>query len=238
MKYYTQIITATAAIFDNRVNFLEEYSNIPIIGTIPFACREALSLKMKRNNLNNKMTRIRHIGVIATEGTVTSGAYSRALTAFASADGRPVLVTEMPCPMFMHIAESGVIMTPENIELASKYLFPVQLKTKPKTHKKCNTLQFPIDTIIYGCTHYPVLSELLEDLVFKTFQRPDVKFVDPANAMMNDIKKAVFVGNNEDLMNVKGNTRFCVNSLVDRFGKSASRILKMDVREQVELVKL
>lgn len=83
-------------------------------------------------------TRAGRIGVICTQATATSRSYSDALAA------SPVTVTTVACPRFVELVESGVTSGPEVIDLAAQYLQPLQ--------------EADIDTLILGCTHYPLLS--------------------------------------------------------------------------------
>jgi len=83
-------------------------------------------------------TRTGRIGVICTQATATSRAYNDALAA------SPVQVTTAVCPRFVELVEAGVTSGPEVIELAEQYLAPLKRAS--------------IDTLILGCTHYPLLS--------------------------------------------------------------------------------
>ncbi len=78
------------------------------------------------------------IGVIATQGTVTSGAYPRALAGAGAA-----AVTTQACPAFVPLVERGIADGPEVERAVADYLAPLQAAG--------------IDTLIFGCTHYPFL---------------------------------------------------------------------------------
>ena len=97
------------------------------------------------------------VGVLATEGTVRSGAYTRALHA-----SRPdVRVIEIACPQFVPLVESGQERTPDARAAACEYLSPI--------------LESGADTVILGCTHYPFLLPVLQSAA------PEVRFIDPAH---------------------------------------------------------
>jgi glutamate racemase len=99
----------------------------------------------------------RRIGVIATPATAASNAYRRAILEMDPA----VAVWQVGCPAFVPLIEQGRIDDPYTCEVAREYLAPL--------------LQQQIDTLIYGCTHYPLLGPLLRSIV------PDsVRLVDPA----------------------------------------------------------
>jgi glutamate racemase len=99
------------------------------------------------------------VGVLATSATVASGAYSRAIRANHPA----AKVVEVACPAFVPLIEAGQLDGPEIEESAIEYLKPL--------------LQSGVDTVVLGCTHYPLLAPLLERLLPK-----DVRLVDPAEA--------------------------------------------------------
>jgi len=86
-------------------------------------------------------TRTGRVGVICTQGTAKSRAYNDALAAAS------VKVTTAACPRFVELVEAGVTSGPEVIALAEQYLAPL---------KKAQ-----VDTLILGCTHYPLLSGVI-----------------------------------------------------------------------------
>jgi glutamate racemase len=99
------------------------------------------------------------VGVLATPATAASGAYGRALRAV-----RPhTKVVEMGCPAFVPLIERGDLTDPQLREAAHTYLKPL--------------LAADVDTVVLGCTHYPLLEDLLRELL------PEhVVLVDPAEA--------------------------------------------------------
>lgn len=111
-------------------------------------------------------TRSGAIGLIATAGTVNSGAYQNAIAALKK-DAR---VFAQACPLFVPLIEGGFIEAEETKRVAKDYLKPL-LKEK-------------IDTLILGCTHYPHLSRVLREKA-----GPDVAFVDPAEEAVSDAKR-------------------------------------------------
>lgn len=108
-----------------------ERYDLPVVEVILPAVRRAVAA-----------TRNGRIGVIGTTATVTSGAYE---DAFAAASG--VQVTSVACPQFAEFVERGVTGGPELRGLAESYLRPLSATG--------------IDTLVLGCTHYPLLTGLL-----------------------------------------------------------------------------
>ncbi|HKK01094.1 MAG TPA: glutamate racemase [Desulfuromonadales bacterium] len=114
---------------------LEERFSLPVVGVIaPGASRAAA------------VTRQLRVGVIGTEGTVKSGAYTRAIQGFNPA----ISVVSAPCPLFVPLAEEGWVGHPVTRLTAREYLTPL--------------LTQGIDTLVLGCTHYPLLKETLREV--------------------------------------------------------------------------
>jgi len=117
----------------------------PVLGVI-LAGAEAAALR----------TRNRKVGVLATEGTVQSGAYTRALHAIDP----DLTVVEVACPRFVPLIEAGEEGSPEARRAARGYLAPL--------------VALGADTVVLGCTHYPFLLPILCDL------QPRLSYIDPA----------------------------------------------------------
>lgn len=103
-----------------------------------------------------KASRNGRVGVIATTRTIDSGAYAKALHQLDSA----LNVQQVACPEFVPLVESGKLDTPQALAIVQKYVS--QFKD--------------IDTLIYGCTHYPALEAILS----KIYPGKSVSFIDPA----------------------------------------------------------
>jgi glutamate racemase len=129
------------------------YPDLPILGTIEAGARTALS-------------RPGPIGVLATEATVRSRAFTQAIQ---SMDSRRT-VFEQGCPRFVPLVESGRANAPDAIEAAREYLAPL--------------LEAGVGTIILGCTHFPFLLPALYDALAGVPNRP--VFVDPAEEAVRE----------------------------------------------------
>lgn len=114
------------------------------------------------------------IGVIATAATVKSRAYSKAIQEYSALDPRrfpqPVQCWEQACPEFVPLIEAGQLDGPELRQAAERYLQPL--------------LQQGIDTLVYGCTHYPLLDPLLKSLLPSSVRR-----VDPGVALVGSLAR-------------------------------------------------
>jgi glutamate racemase len=138
--------TASALALPNLQSDLD--LKIPTWGVIEPGARKAAAVSRGR------------IGVIATEATVRSDAYPRALRAL-----RPDLeILSQPCPLFVPLVEEGWHDDPVTEEVARRYLRPL--------------LDAGVDTLVLGCTHYPLLVPVLRRVA-----GPDVTLIDSAEAV-------------------------------------------------------
>jgi glutamate racemase len=107
------------------------------------------------------------VGVIGTAGTIRSGAYQ---DAFAAA--RDVQVTAVACPRFVDFVERGVTSGRQVLGLAQAYLEPLQ--------------QADVDTVVLGCTHYPLLTGVLQIVM-----GPAVTLVSSAEETAKDVVRVL-----------------------------------------------
>jgi glutamate racemase len=148
LQYHVKAIVAACNTSSSvSLPILRERFGIPIIGVVEPGARAAL-----------QATRNGRVGVIATAATVYSGAYPRAISQFG---GQQVQVFSSACPGFVELVEKGETDSAEARELAGRYLAPLR--------------QAGIDTLVFGCTHYPLLSGVISEIL-----GPDVALVDPA----------------------------------------------------------
>lgn len=108
-----------------------ERYDVPVVEVVHPAVRRAVAA-----------TRSGRVGVIGTSATVTSGAYDDAFMAAPHIE-----VTSAACPRFVEFVESGITSGPELIAAAEEYLAPMK--------------QADVDTLVLGCTHYPLLTGVL-----------------------------------------------------------------------------
>ncbi|MFA6553510.1 MAG: glutamate racemase [Patescibacteria group bacterium] len=108
------------------------------------------------------------IGVIGTRATITSNIYVKKIS---SADPGLTVIGQA-CPLFVPLAEEGWLDTPETLMIAKHYLQPV--------------LNQHVDTLILGCTHYPLLKNLIRGIV-----GPLITLVDPAELVVAALKQYI-----------------------------------------------
>ena len=135
-KNVKAIIVACNTASSIAIPDLRKIFDIPIIGMIEPGSR--MALKKSRNN---------KIGVIGTRATVNNLAYSSEIKKMN--DNAEVF--EKPCPLFVPLAEEGWINHQATIEIAEEYLRELR--------------SLGIDTLVLGCTHYPILSEVIQNVI-------------------------------------------------------------------------
>ena len=147
------------------------------------------------------------IGVIGTRATIASGIYEKKIV-----ERRPhARVYSIACPLLVPLVEEGWINKPETAMIIRKYLHP--LKTKP------------IDALILGCTHYPILKKTIERKIRKT-----VRAIDSATVVAQSVKQHIESHpNTAAMLSTGGETRFFVSDVTDQFKKTAQLILNRNI---------
>lgn len=134
------------------LDVLKKKTPVPVLGVIEPGAAAAL-----------RRTRSGRIGVIGTHGTIMSGSYEKALRRRAPKNLRLKIFTAA-CPLFVPLAEEGVTSGPIAEGVVRKYLKPM--------------MEQRVDTLLLGCTHYPVLAGVIHRVM-----GPRVEVVDSATAV-------------------------------------------------------
>jgi glutamate racemase len=111
-----------------------------------------------------RVTRTGHVGVIGTKGAIASGVYQQKLAAAG------LRVWAQACPMFVHLVEEGLADSDEAEVLARHYLAGMP----------------GIDTLILGCTHYPVLAPVIQKVA-----GPDITLVSSAEVTAEVVSRTL-----------------------------------------------
>ncbi len=139
----------------NSLKEVIESFNIPVFGVVFPGAKEAA-----------KVSKNKKIGIIATSGTIKSSAYEKAIK-----EENPSLeVFSKACPLFVPLAEEGWGKEEITRLTAEKYL--------------AELIEKGIDTMVMGCTHYPLLRECIKEVAGE-----EVTLVDPAYETAMDVKK-------------------------------------------------
>lgn len=140
------IVVACNTATAHALPMLRAYVALPVIGVVEPGARAAM-----------RTTRSGVVGVIGTAGTIASGAYERAIHAIEPA----ARVVARACPLFVPLVEEGWIDREATRLIAREYLEPLA--------------EAQVDTIVLGCTHYPLLAPMLAELT-----EPGVLLIDSA----------------------------------------------------------
>ncbi|AGB40470.1 glutamate racemase [Halobacteroides halobius DSM 5150] len=184
--------TATAAGLElARDNF-----SLPIIGPIDAGVEKAIA-----------GTKNKKIGVIATEGTVDSGAYQEAIKQANS----EVEVFVQACPKFVPLVEAGELYSQQVREIAQDYLAPLQ--------------EEEVDTLLLGCTHFPYLSKIIKEIMGQ-----EVTLIYPGQSIALKAREILV---DKDLMvsSSSGEAKFYVSDLdklSKKFVKIGAKFLNFD----------
>ncbi len=176
---------------------LQRVSPVPVEGVIEPGARAAVGA-----------TKTGRIGIIGTAGTVASGAYERAIK---DADGK-VVVTSRACPLFVPLVEEGWLDHPATRLIAQEYLAPLE------SHH--------IDTLVLGCTHYPLLKPLLADVL-----GPAVALIDSAEQTAAAVGRELAASTLRAPAAQEGHVHFVVSDDPQRFVKVGRRFLGERVKD-------
>jgi glutamate racemase len=130
------IVIACNTATAHALGVLRDELDMPVIGVVEPGARAAVAATTQG-----------HIGVIGTVGTIKSGAYERAIRAIDP----DVMITARACPLFVPLVEEGWTDHDATRLVAREYLEPL--------------LAAEIDTLVLGCTHYPLLKPLLREVL-------------------------------------------------------------------------
>ena len=161
-------------------------------------------------------TRNGFIGVLATESTVKGGAYLRAIHKFAP----QAHVTQAACAVFVALAEEGWVSGDVVEDAARRYIEPLMSHATPP------------DTLVLGCTHFPVLARAIAEVAGE-----DVKLVDSAETTAKAVCERLGENGLASASNARGTTRFLATDSPERFARVGGIFFGEPIAaEEVELV--
>jgi glutamate racemase len=179
---------------------LQSELTVPVVGVIEPGARGAL-----------KKTRNKRIGVIGTEATIQSGAYTEALKRI----DREVEIYSRACPLFVPLVEEGWLDNEVVDCTVESYLAGFK--------------RSGIDTLILGCTHYPLLKKAI-----RRFMGRDVRLVDSAEETAAEVSR-VLKEKSLEKERGKGAASFFVTDVPDRFIKVGRRFMGERVDSAVRI---
>lgn len=200
------IVIACGTVSSIALDDLRAQTDLPIFGVVfPTAKRAA------------QVTKNGRVGIIATPATIRTGAYDRVIRA----ENPNVTLTARSCPLFVPLVENGRTQPGDVVieTVAAEYLAPLKAEG--------------VDTLVLGCTHYPLLKE-----VIRNFMGADVTLIDSGAAVAQQLCGYL---QEQDLAAEEsqvGTCRWYVSDSTENFGSLASRFLGRPVTEPVEQVSL
>jgi glutamate racemase len=174
---------------------LQEILKVPVVGVIAPGARAAV-----------KETRIGHVGVIGTRSTIQSEAYERAIQALSPA----VRVTSQACPLLVPLVEEAWLVDKVTREVLHRYLDPV--------------VDAGIDTLVLGCTHYPLLAPLIQEVC-----GPEVLLVDSAKNCAVAVKQTLLECDLKNLTQEHGKLNVALTDSSNSFLTTAREALQLEI---------
>ncbi len=180
---------------------LRDRLEVPVIGVVEPGARAAL-----------EKTETMKIGVIGTRGTIASGEYQHTLEKLAP----EVQVFSKACPLFVPLAEEGWTEGEIPRRIAAAYLEELQ--------------RHEIDTLVLGCTHYPLLKDTIASVL-----GPGVALVDSAEATSQVVHEVLLSTDSLNSSTSGGTLRFVASDAPERFAEVGRAFLNQEI-ENVEWV--
>ena len=192
------ILVACGTVSTTCLPKLQRENDLPILGVVEPACRRAVEL-----------TRNKRVGLIATAASVRSGAYE---TSVAGMDPS-VEVVAKACPLFVPLVENGRYKPGDVVieTVAREYLEPLKATG--------------IDTLILGCTHYPLLTDVIADVM-----GPGVTLVSAGEESAFELKRLLKADGLRAEETRQGEAEFYVSDQPEDFERIASVFLQEDIR--------
>jgi glutamate racemase len=178
------------------------FPDVPILGVIEAGSRAAARISADGR-----------VGVLATQGTVNTGVYTRVLSRLISGAD----VHEQACPTFVPLIESGRADSAEALEAVAEYTWPLTLGG--------------YRTVILGCTHYPFLADAIGRAL-----GPDATLIDPAEETVLEAQEIL---SNMGILNpphVESVQRYLTTARPDQFASLGGRFIRRSL-DQVEQIR-
>jgi len=190
------VVVACNSSSAHAVHYLRQHFKVPVVGVIEPGAMAAAAMPGKR------------IGIIGTNATVASGAYEKAIHELR----REVEIVSHACPLFVPLVEEGWLDHPATRLVAAEYLAPLR--------------QAQIETLVLGCTHYPLLRSIIEE-----YMGTAVRLVDSAAALAAEVKRLLAVMNLSTSESTAGSDSFFVTDFPERFQRVGEIFLDRKIPE-------
>ena len=200
------ILIACGTVTTTSLDTLQTENDLPIVGVVEPTCRRALLV-----------TKTKKVGMIATLASVRSGAYEATLRRLDPT----VEVICKPCPLFVPLVENGRFRRGDVVieTVAREYLEPLK--------------ETGIDTLILGCTHYPLLTDIIGEIM-----GPEETLVSAGEESAFELKRLLKASGLRADESRQGEPEFYVSDRAEDFEKIASVFLQEDLRHTARRINI
>jgi glutamate racemase len=196
-KNVKAIVVACNTASSVAIPVLRDMFSVPVIGMIEPGSKMAL-----------RATRNGHVGIIGTRATVSNRAYSREI----HQHNKDIKVIEQACPLFVPLAEEGWHESDAAALIAKAYLSPLR-----EEH---------IDTLVLGCTHYPLLANVIQRTIGEEVLLID-SGIAAAEIVREELDRIGLMSNS----NAMGRMDFYVSDIPSTFAKVAALFLEREIKQ-------
>jgi glutamate racemase len=197
------VVVACNTATAHALSALKAENTLPIVGVIEPGSRAAA-----------RATHTGQVGVIGTHGTINSRAYERAIEALSPDSD----ITAIACPLFVPLVEEGWLDTEATRLIAKEYLTPLK--------------EAGVDTVVLGCTHYPLLKKVIGSVVGR-----DVRLIDSAEETAAETAKVLADAGIAHDAEGEARYRFIASDAPETFLRVGGRFLGSSI-DRVETVTL
>ena len=198
------ILIACGTVSTTSLPALRRENDLPMVGVVEPTCARAAAV-----------TRNKRVGMIATQASVRAGAYKKCLAELDPA----IEVFTKPCPLFVPLVENGRFRPGDAVveTVAREYLEPMR--------------ETGIDTLILGCTHYPLLSAIIGGIM-----GPDVTLVSAGEESAFELKRMLRDNSLRADERREGKVAYYVSDRVENFEELASWFLQEDLHHEASRI--
>lgn len=184
------------------------FSDIPVIGVVESSCRKAVAIA--------EDTGSREIGVIATNATISKGAYLKNIAQYGNFN-----VISKACPMFVPLVENGYISKDNKVLrlIAEEYLAEI----RPRN----------LSALILGCTHYPMIAETIDDVINAGKSGEKTVLIDSGYESALELKNEIQRRGIANSANHIGGIKIYVTDETVNFVKTAADFLGFDIGKNI-----
>lgn len=199
-----KVILAACGTVSSYINYVE--SDIDIFGVIEPTCKVAVDI-----------TKNGRIGILGTQTTINSNSYGTMINKL----NKDIFCISQACPLLVPIIENGFVSINNSVlrTLLDFYISPL--------------IKQDIDTLILGCTHYPIIEPVIRDIFGEK-----INLINPGKESIKFLKQFLISNNIASELQVFGTQKFYVSGDKKKFCKNAYMFLERDISDVTYNVKI